>query len=103
MCIPVLFAVFLDEKGHHKSVRKLIGVRFAKYNKVFYRLYFTSRRTAGLDIYTSAVNACLCSPTGNSKTVSFTIGKEAIITSDLYSHNTLVVPFHFFFSSALFR
>jgi len=38
---------------------------------------------------------------GNSKTVSFTIGKEATITYDLYSHNTLVVPFHL--SSALFR
>jgi len=42
-----------------------------------------------------------CSPTDNSKTVSFTIGKEATITYDLYSHNTLAVPFHL--SSALFR
>jgi hypothetical protein len=35
MCIPV-FCSFLDGKEHHKSVRKLIGVRFAKYNKVFF-------------------------------------------------------------------
>ena len=86
----------LDPPGFDPRTVKLVASRYTDW-----ATRPTSRTTAGLDIYTAAVNACLCSPTGNSKTVSFTIGKEAIITYDLYSHNTLVVTFHL--SSALFR